>query len=75
MTQEKWDVDVVFPEKWRKTIDRAIRYVDFISRKVGHPPLPLKYYNLYNSPGVRKILQNNRSKLDVPVLLFLSTIR
>ena len=67
MLQEEWDADVVFPKKWRETIDRAIRYVDFIGHKIGHPPLPVQYYRFYNNSGVPVIPRNNRPQPDAPV--------
>ena len=74
LKQEEWDADVVFPKKWREIMDRVIRYVDFISQKFGHSPLPLEHYKFYDSSRVQTEIKDSRFKPDPQVRLILLTI-
>ena len=41
----------LFPKKLRPAVDRAIRYVDYLSRRTGNPAVPLDSYSYYNFSG------------------------
>lgn len=46
-SREQWSTKKAFPEEIRPTVDRAIRYVDYLSRQSGLQPIPLERYNFY----------------------------
>lgn len=45
--REQWSADKAFPDEMRSSIDRAIRYVDYLARRAGQPPVPFQSYGFY----------------------------
>lgn len=50
---EPWNENMVFPERIRLPMDRAIRYVDYLTRRKGNRAVPLESYSYYNHSGRR----------------------
>ncbi|XP_057378355.1 sialate:O-sulfotransferase 1-like [Daphnia carinata] len=44
----QWDTNRVFPDQIRPLLDRAIRYVDYLTQKTGNGAIPLNRYSNYN---------------------------
>jgi hypothetical protein len=45
---EEWDGHIVFPERIRNALDRAIRYVDYLTQQTANRGAPLNSYSYYN---------------------------
>lgn len=45
---EELDENAIFPERMRHVLDRAIRYVDYLTQQTGNRGLPLDSYSYYN---------------------------
>ncbi|XP_046655773.1 WSC domain-containing protein 1-like [Daphnia pulicaria] len=45
---EELDEKAIFPERMRHVLDRAIRYVDYLTQQTGNRGLPLDNYSYYN---------------------------
>lgn len=50
-SEERDEKKTVFPEQIRPIVDRAIRYVNYLSRRTGNPAVPLDNYSYYNHSG------------------------
>lgn len=51
----------MFPQRARQSVDRAIRYVDYITRQMGNRRLPIESYSYYNQSsrkGSPHVLEN-----------------
>ena len=66
---EEWDERKVFPERIRHAIDRAIRYVDYVTQQTGNRGMPLNSYSYYNQSSwkgspARAAVQNSQTWIE-----------